>query len=43
MWQLVRQVTGKQKRSIDILCEFNIEDLNSHFAAISTEAQYRTL
>ena len=40
MWQMVRQVTGKQKRPIDKLVNVNVEDLNLHFSTISTDLQY---
>ena len=40
MWQMIRQVTGKQKRPIDKLVNVNVEDLNRHYATISTNVQY---
>ena len=40
MWQMVRQVTGKQKRPIGKLVNVNVEDLNRHYATISTDVQY---
>jgi len=42
MWEKVREVTGRQKCSRNKCCAVNFEDLNDHFARISTDLHYKT-
>lgn len=42
MWSLVRKVTGKEKRRRDTCKDVTVEQLNQHFANISTDLHYRS-
>lgn len=41
MWDKVRQLTGRSKNKVSVNPELTASKLNSHYAAISTDADYR--